>query len=54
MASQVEVLGGSKEQVQEEKTRFDKEIDAILQQKQQPHPGERKLRKTKSNDDNRK
>ena len=49
---QVQVLGSSKEQVQEEKMRFDKEIEAILQHK--PNTKERKLRKTKSSDDNKK
>ena len=45
-------MGSNKEQTQEEKIRFDKDIESILLQKQQP-PG-RKLRKSLSSDDNKK
>ena len=48
------MVAGSKEQVQEDKTRFDKDIDSILQQNKQA--GHKKLRKSKSvaGDDNKK
>lgn len=54
MMLQVQVVGSSKEQVQEEKIRFDKDFETIFQHKQKPHAGERKLRKTMSSDDNKK
>lgn len=48
------MVGSAKEQAQEEKVRFEKDIEAMLVQKKQPQPGNIKLRKTKSTDDNKK